>query len=89
MRNVFSILAVEKFKRIRRFCAQKPLLILGMVVSIGYAAYCYRGSLGRFGSRWIDLMVAVVVVLIMKWSLWGAACHSQRCFRFCFCVSKG
>lgn len=185
MRSVFSILAVENFRRIKRFCAQKPLLILGMVASIGYAAYCYRGSLGelqqmlsqveqyafvhvlvmlylilkilnptqgfvidyqliqlkvislrqykfllgakmwcvsvlllamacflqnafymevaflnagvnlwiflrnRFGSRWIDLMMAVVVVLIMKWSLWGAACLFSAVFQILFlCIQR-
>ena len=180
MRSLFSILVREKVRRVKRFCAQKPVLLVGIVVSVIYAGYCYRNSLSelqqvflqvdkyayvhilvmlylilkilnptqgividyqliqlkvislkqykpllggklwfasvfllgmgcifdnsfyievaflnagvnlwiflrnRFGSRWIDFMIAVLVIIIMKWSLWGAACMFTAVFQILF-----
>ena len=47
MRSLFSILVRERIRRVKRFCAQKPILLVGIVVSVIYAGYCYRNSLSE------------------------------------------
>ena len=66
MRSLFSILVREKVRRVKRFCAQKPILLVGIVVSVIYAGYCYRNSLSELQQVFLQVdKYAYVHILVM------------------------
>ena len=66
MRSLFSILVREKVRRVKRFCAQKPILLVGIVVSVIYAGYCYRNSLSELQQVFMQVdKYAYVHILVM------------------------
>lgn len=66
MRSLFSILVRERIRRVKRFCAQNPILLVGIVVSVIYAGYCYQNSLSELQQVFMQVdKYAYVHILVM------------------------
>ena len=72
MCRIFPILIRERFRRWKKYVSEKPLMVIGIIVSIVYFAYCYIDAIivNQFGIeqllKFSYISLIAIIYLILK-----------------------